>query len=88
MSENEINYNRLLKKSVDDNIYCFCWYEGRHIPKQLGFKWNPNLKLWFIPKKDFTLKIYENSLVVRYTSHTSIGNPNYYYVNYIKGGPK
>ena len=52
---------------TDDNIYCFCWYEGRYIPKE-----------------DFTLKIYENSLVTRYASNTPIGNLNYYCVNYIE----
>ena len=78
-------YNNIIKSSPGANIYCHCVYEGRDIPKNLGFKWNPNLKVWYMPKKDFTYEIYKNSQVVRYRNYTKIGPLDYYYVHYITG---
>ena len=81
----DYEYKKILKNSPSDKVYCYCVYEGKHIPKNLGFKWDSNLKVWYMPKKDFTLKIYEESQVVRFTNYTKIGPLYYYYVHYIEG---
>ena len=81
----EKSYPIIIKKSPGDKIYCFCMYERRDIPRNLGFSWDKDLKLWCIPKKDFTFEIYKKSSVVRFCNPSSVGPLYYFYTDYIEG---
>ena len=76
-------YEDVLKHCViGDNIYCYCVYEWKEKIKALGFKWNNEAKLWYVPKDKFTKEIFEKTQVVRFSNSTSVGTFKYYYVNY------
>jgi len=84
-------YEEMLKNNdFKGKIYCSCLYYKRDLVKSLGFKWNPKLKLWYMPIHLFTYEIFLKSHITRWNkfelflkSHNSIYiTKNYYYVDY------
>ena len=77
------SYEGIKEQAVEGLIYCHCVYSWKDNLKKLGFKWSPKYKLWYIPVSNFTNDIYEQTQVIRFTNHTSIGPLHYYYVYYM-----
>jgi hypothetical protein len=56
--------------AIDGKIYCHCIYEYKDSIKQLGFKWNAYLKLWYIPAIKFTQDLYDKAKeATKFESH-------------------
>lgn len=72
-------------KSIPERIQsirCQCIFEFKDKLKELGFKWDPETKLWYINKDKFTFEIFKETKKVRFSNNTSAGILNYYYVHY------
>lgn len=66
------------KNAFKNFIYCHCVFEWKDNLKQLGFKWDPDLKLWRIAKHLFTQDIYNKSRAIRFEKPEK----KYYFVHY------
>ena len=78
--KNLIQYRSIQKNNINDKIYCHCTFDFKDEVKKLGFKWDKNMKLWYITKNDLTYEKYIRTQKIRYTNFTTIGALNYYYV--------
>ncbi len=67
-----------LCKQSGDRIYCHCVYEWKDNLKELGFKWDPDYKLWYISKDVCTDEIYQKTKTPRFVGKVK----NYFYVHY------
>ena len=75
-------YEDVKTQSIDNKIFCYCTYEFKDTIKRLGFRWDNNLKLWYIPKKKFTKDVFRKSRKVRFRNFTTVGTLDYFYVYY------
>ena len=78
----EAKYNFYKSQEVDGKVYCHCVYEYKDKLKQLGFRWEQEVKLWYILEKKFTYDIFKQSQEIRYSNETTTGKIDYYYVYY------
>lgn len=76
------NYEDVKTQAHNGNIFCFCQYERKDIVKNLGFKFDGNLKLWYLPVDKFTEDIFKASQIIRFINNTTVGQLKYYYVYY------
>ena len=75
-------YEHVLKQEIDGMIYCKCFKDFHVAIKELGFKFNWDVKLWCIKKEDLTKKIFNDSLEVREFKKPSKSDLCYFYVHY------
>ena len=75
-------YENVMNQSYNNRIYCSCVFEFKDEIKKLGFKWDPNKKLWWIEAEKLSPDILNKTLKVRFSNSTSIGILKYYFVNY------
>ena len=66
----------------NDKIYCECRFEFKDKLKELGFRWEPLIKKWYLPVEDFNVFIYKKTRVLRFSRSTSAGMYNGYFVIY------
>ena len=71
------------KCCVNGGYYCYCVYEWKDNLKKLGFKWDPPVRRWYIPKQKFHKELYYATQEIRYVSHTTGGTMYYYFVYYV-----
>ena len=76
------DYENVKKQVFNGNIYCFCRYERKDIVKNLGFKFDGDLKLWYLPEKNFSKQIFEASRIIRFENNTTVGVLKYFHVYY------
>jgi hypothetical protein len=76
-------YKIALEKAYNDRIYCDCRFEFKDKLKELGFRWEPLIKKWYIPVDEFNLFIYKKTRVLWFSRSTSAGMYTCYFVNYI-----
>lgn len=77
-----MNYKKASKEYVyNNNNYIYCPYEYKDKVKELGFMWDKNLKLWYIPNKLFTEEVYTKTREKRYPDSKT--GKEYYFVNYM-----
>ena len=76
-------YKIALEKAYNDRIYCDCRFEFKDKLKELGFRWEPLIKKWYIPVDEFNLFIYKKTRVLWFSRSTTAGMYTCYFVNYI-----
>jgi hypothetical protein len=75
-------YEDVKTQVYNGNIYCFCRFERKDIVKNLGFKFDGDLKLWYLPANKLTKDIFEATQIIRFRNFTTVGPLNYYHVYY------
>jgi len=75
-----MTYEEICNYSFNGKIYCNCIFEWNKKLKEMGFRWDKSVKLWYIPKTLFTQKIFEETTQVRFCNRTTSGPMYYYYV--------
>jgi hypothetical protein len=76
-------YKIALEKAYNDRIYCHCRFEFKDKLKELGFRWEPLIKKWYIPVDEFNLFIYKKTRVLWFSRSTSAGMYTCYLMDYV-----
>lgn len=78
-------FELIQQQELNGKIYCHCVYEYKDKLKNLGFKFDPQFKKWWIQKEKFTEDIFNRSQTIRFYRKASGGTHlRYYYVYYIE----
>jgi hypothetical protein len=76
-------YKIALEKAYNDRIYCNCRFEFKDKLKELGFRWEPLIKKWYIPVDEFNLFIYKKTRVLWFARSTSAEMYIRYLMDYV-----
>lgn len=78
----EVNsYEWVQRQAVNGLIYCECEYEYRDKIKVHGFRWSPELKMWYIPLSRFTPLAYQATRTYK-NPHEQNKDRRNYHVHY------
>ncbi len=61
MEINTNEYRYMKTQSVDGDIYCIGNYQYKDRIRQLGYKYNPGLRLFYISENKFTEELYNKT---------------------------
>lgn len=81
MTTNQYSKTELIEKfSSDDKIFFYVPFDYKEEVKKNGFRWSPEIKLWYIETKKITDEIHKFIMKAKYTRHCSNGWNFWYYI--------